>query len=83
MSPHVYPGLTYMTCLGSGDGGKRAPAPRPQWPSTWHRDLGECFRLAQRVNLDMSEGLAHRALQMPASQDHRLLQRHGGGGEGR
>lgn len=34
-------------------------------PGSWHGDLGECLRLAQCVNLDMSEGLAHRALQVP------------------
>lgn len=49
----------------------------PRALSTWHGDLGECLRLAQRVNLDVSEGLAHGALQVPASQEHRL-----GGQEG-
>lgn len=46
----------------------------PRALSTWHGDLGKCLRLAQRVNLDVSEGLAHGALQVPASQEHRLVQ---------
>lgn len=43
-------------------------------PTTWHRDLREGLRLPQRVNLGVSEGLAHGTLQVPASQEHRLVQ---------
>lgn len=44
-----------------------AQAP-PHLPSTWHRDPGEGLRLAQRVHLDVPEGLAHGALQVPATR---------------
>ena len=45
------------------------PLAVPDLPSsTWHGDPGEGLRLAQRVHLDVPERLAHRALQVPATQ---------------
>ena len=49
----------------------RPPLAVPDLPSsTWHGDPGEGLRLAQRVHLDVPERLAHRALQVPATQGH-------------